>query len=80
MPADYYHPHFASSTAIEIGSILATDADGTDAYMVLGDPRRLSNLVGGRTFLEFDVRLMGTGQTGYMTFSASDVVYLRTTD
>lgn len=74
-----YTPHFASSTAIEPGAVLATDDKGANLYEITGHPHRIDNVVGGRSFLEFDVRVLATGLRGTMTFSVSDVVYLRTT-
>lgn len=73
-----YNPHCAASTAIERGSILATDDDGTDAYEITGTPHVFTNVVGGLTFYEYDVRVLATRKRGTMTFAASDTVYLRT--
>lgn len=73
-----YNPHFASSTAIEPGSVLATDAKGNERYVILDKPETTQNIVGGRTFYTYRVRLEGTTVEGRMTFAASDYVYLRT--
>lgn len=73
-----YTPHFASSTAIEPGSVLATDADGRDLFRVLFPLRTFTNVVGGRTFLAFQVHVLATGEHGTMMFAADDMVYLRT--
>lgn len=57
------------------GFVIATDMTGSEQMEVVKPPFRSKNIVGGRTFVHLEVRLVGTDEVGHMIYRPSEVVF-----